>query len=122
MTGSVSSRSGACRTGDTTTHEACVASWCPPCAGRTTSTSRSTRSAWQAARSPQVSRRLFAALEDLLAVAPEERRPALEEQRALLTLAVSKLDRDRRDRATAMNPDGQGLGATVDGRRAVART
>ena len=72
--------------------------------------------------SPQVSRRLFAALEDLLAVAPEERRPALEEQRALLTLAVSKLDRDRRDRATAMKPDGQGLGATVDGRRAVART
>ena len=95
--------------------------WCRPWAGTTTSTSRSTRSGMAGAASPQVSRRLLAALDDLLAVAPRERRPALEDQRELLTLAVIGLDRDRRDRAIAMNSDEQGLGATVDGSIVAAR-
>ncbi|MET0901903.1 MAG: DUF2254 domain-containing protein [Acidimicrobiales bacterium] len=63
--------------------------------------------------SPQVSRRLLAALDDLLEVAPEERRPPLEEQRELLSEAINSLDRDRRDRARAVSPDALGLGATV---------
>ena len=67
------------------------------------------------AASPQVSRRLLAALDDLLVVAPEERRPVLAEQRELLVQAVTGLGRDRRDRAMALSPDDQGLGATVDG-------
>ena len=65
--------------------------------------------------SPQVSRRLLAAIEDLLTVAPRERRPILEEQHELLALAVAGLDRDRRDRESAGFPDREGLGTTTNG-------
>jgi uncharacterized membrane protein len=64
--------------------------------------------------SPQVSRRLFAALDDLLQVAPPARRPVLVEQRDLLTLAVDHLERDRRDLESAKTPDLEGLGTTTD--------
>ena len=66
------------------------------------------------AASPQVSRRLLAAIDDLLVVAPQGRRPPLEDQRELLIQAVTELGRDRRDRVMAMSPDEQGLGVTVD--------
>ncbi len=73
------------------------------------------------AASPQVSRRLFAALNDLLVVAPRERRPALQTQRELLTQAVVSLDRDGRDHASAIHADGQGLGATLNAPIVAAR-
>ena len=63
--------------------------------------------------SPQVSRRLFAALNDLMEVAPPYRRPALEEQHELLTAAVDRLELDRRDLQLAKTPDGQGLGMSA---------
>ena len=65
------------------------------------------------AGSPQVSRRLFAAIQDLLTVAPPERRPALAEQLDLLTLAIDGLDREERDIEAARVPDGQGLGVAA---------
>ena len=62
------------------------------------------------ADSPQVSRRLEAALRDLLTIAPVDRHPALLEQLHLLDRAVSEGQRDRRDVAMALAPDGQGIG------------
>ncbi|MGH9271229.1 MAG: DUF2254 domain-containing protein [Ilumatobacteraceae bacterium] len=62
------------------------------------------------AASPQVSRRLMAALEDLLEIAPEERRPVLMEQLELLRRAVEDLPLDQRDIATALIADGEGFG------------
>ena len=63
------------------------------------------------AGSPQVSRRLFAALDDLIDHAAPDRQPALFEQRELLETAVRELSRDRRDIRRATASDGQGLGA-----------
>jgi uncharacterized membrane protein len=62
------------------------------------------------ARSPQVSRRLAAALEDLLEVVPPGRRPALREQLDLLRDGVRQVGRAATDEARALTPDGQGLG------------
>jgi uncharacterized membrane protein len=67
------------------------------------------------AHSPQVSRRLVAALQDLLEVAPAERRPVLAEQVRLLTEAVTESDRDQADRQMATEPDCQGIGVAVNG-------
>ena len=67
------------------------------------------------ANSPQVSRRLVAALDDLLEVAPAERRPVLADQLRLLTDAVRQSDRDVADREMATEPDGQGIGVAVNG-------
>ena len=67
------------------------------------------------AHSPQVSRRLVAALDDLLEVAPVERRPVLADQLRLLTAAVRDGDRDVADREMAIQPDGQGIGVAVNG-------
>jgi uncharacterized membrane protein len=67
------------------------------------------------AQSPQVSRRLVAALHDLLEVAPVERRPVLVDQLRLLTAAVQDSDRDDADREIATEPDGQGIGVAVNG-------
>lgn len=68
--------------------------------------------------SPQVTRRLSAALEDLLTVAPADRRPPLKEQLDLLRDAVSSLPRHQRDREMGLVADGQGMGvAGSDGRR-----
>jgi uncharacterized membrane protein len=66
------------------------------------------------ADSPQVTRRLVAALEDLISVAPADRRPVLDEQLELLDKAVEGLDREQRDPDSALVPDGQGLGVAAD--------
>lgn len=63
-------------------------------------------------RSPQISRRLIAALDDLLDQAPDDRRPALVEQRELLEAALVELGRDERDLQRARVADAQGLSAT----------
>ena len=63
------------------------------------------------AASPQVSRRLVAALTDLIDYAPSDRRPALVEQLELLQGAICKLPRDGTDLHRSAVADGQGLGA-----------
>ena len=63
--------------------------------------------------SPQVSRRLVAALHDLLVVVPNERRPVLEEQLELLEEAVRQVPRDERDLDMALTPDAQGIGVAA---------
>jgi len=63
------------------------------------------------AASPQVSRRLIAALTDLIDYAPSDRRPALVEQLELLQGAICKLPRDGKDLHRSAVADGQGLGA-----------
>ena len=64
------------------------------------------------AGSPQVARRLHAALDDLLAVAPEDRRPVLETQRDLLLDAVAREYEDDRDIALASGSDSSGIGVS----------
>jgi len=66
------------------------------------------------AGSPQVARRLFAALDDLLAAAPAARRPPLERQRELLEEAVGSAYDDPREVAAARIPDVQGIGSGAD--------
>jgi uncharacterized membrane protein len=66
------------------------------------------------AGSPQVARRLRAALEDLLTVAPAERRPPLERQLALLEAGVRRSYEDDADMRTALVPDMQGIGSGPD--------
>jgi uncharacterized membrane protein len=67
------------------------------------------------AGSPQISRRMVAALEDLLGLVPADRRPVLEEQLSLLRGAVVDLERSERDRGRGLLPDVQGLGVGSDG-------
>ncbi|MEU8138008.1 DUF2254 domain-containing protein [Streptodolium elevatio] len=62
------------------------------------------------AGSPQVTRRLAASLDDLLAIAPAHRRAPLERQKTLLREAVEAAYRDVPDRAFALQPDRQGIG------------
>jgi uncharacterized membrane protein len=59
----------------------------------------------------QVARRLRAMLENLLAVLPEARAPALREELDLLDRALNRLDLMPEDLALARLPDLQGLGA-----------
>lgn len=66
------------------------------------------------AGSPQVARRLFAALDDLIEIAPEARRPALERQRELLEEEVGNAYDDPREVAAARIPDVQGIGSGAD--------
>jgi uncharacterized membrane protein len=66
------------------------------------------------AGSPQVARRLRAALEDLLAVAPPERRQPLEHQLRLLDAGVRRAFDDDADIRTAFVPDLQGIGSGPD--------
>lgn len=66
------------------------------------------------AGSPQVTRRLRAALDDLLTVAPADRRPALERQLALLEESASAAGGLAADRATATIPDPAGIGSAVE--------
>ncbi|HEX7299994.1 MAG TPA: DUF2254 domain-containing protein [Solirubrobacteraceae bacterium] len=61
-------------------------------------------------RSPQVTRRLRAALEDLETVAPPERLAALEEQLELLEADVRRAFEDETDARVALAADPQGLG------------
>lgn len=65
---------------------------------------------WYAAGSPQVSRRLLAGLDDLLLLAPEERRKPLVRHRALLVEAVERSVPVAADREFALLPDRQGIG------------
>jgi len=62
------------------------------------------------AASPQVSRRLRAALEDLREVAPIERRAVLDEQLSLLTASAHASIVQPMDLALALDPDRLGLG------------
>ena len=66
------------------------------------------------AASPQVTRRLQAALEDLLSVAPLRRRAALERQMRLLEFSVAKVSRHDEDRDAALIPDPSGIGSGPD--------
>ncbi|BFV60536.1 hypothetical protein KCMC57_up56400 [Kitasatospora sp. CMC57] len=59
---------------------------------------------------PQVSRRLAAALDDLLRITPEARRPPLLAQRDLLERAVAEHVPAPGNRAFALAPDRQGIG------------
>ncbi|WP_406195417.1 DUF2254 domain-containing protein [Kitasatospora sp. NBC_01560] len=59
---------------------------------------------------PQVTRRLAAALDDLLRICPEGRRGQLLEQRELLDRAVAEQLADPEVRAFALLPDRQGIG------------
>ncbi|MFF4978817.1 DUF2254 domain-containing protein [Streptomyces sp. NPDC001046] len=60
--------------------------------------------------SPQVCRRLLAGLEDLLLLAPPERREPLLRHRELLRQAVGLAAPTPADRAFALRPDRQGIG------------
>jgi uncharacterized membrane protein len=65
------------------------------------------------AGSPQVARRLKAALIDLMSVAPAERRPVLEQQLSLLESATTSSFHDERDARIASQPDERGIGAAA---------
>ncbi|MFF3612899.1 DUF2254 domain-containing protein [Streptomyces sp. NPDC002580] len=60
--------------------------------------------------SPQVTRRILAALDDLAMIAPPDRREPLLRHRALLTEAVERAVPEASDRAFALRPDRQGIG------------
>jgi uncharacterized membrane protein len=62
------------------------------------------------AGSPQIARRLRAALEDLLSVAPEERKACLQEQLDLLEAGVEEAITDARDRRHLAQGDRSGIG------------
>jgi uncharacterized membrane protein len=64
-------------------------------------------------RSPQVTRRLLAALEDLRDVAPRERRPVIELQLKLLCDSLGDTDEIDQDRTFALTPDIQGIGVAA---------
>ena len=64
-------------------------------------------------RSPQVTRRLMAAFDDLLEIAPAERRPAIEEQSKLLRAGLRADTEDGEDQAFGMIPDIQGIGVAA---------
>jgi uncharacterized membrane protein len=65
------------------------------------------------AGSPQVSRRLLAALLDLRRVALSERIEVLDEQAGLLRAATGEAMYDERDVRSALDPDRKGLGAAA---------
>jgi uncharacterized membrane protein len=66
------------------------------------------------AASPQVARRLRAALEDVEAIAAEDRRPPLRRQLELLTAAVARQYADDADISAALVADGMGIGSGRD--------
>ena len=67
------------------------------------------------ATSPQISRRMRAALDDLLEVAPAARRPPLLRQLALLEDALRHSSRQPPDVRFARRPDSQGIGVAASG-------
>lgn len=69
------------------------------------------------AQSPQISRRLVAALDDLLGIAPPERRPIVELQLELLRRAVSDGTQGNTSRTFALTPDSQGIGVAAGNSR-----
>ena len=66
------------------------------------------------ASSPQVTRRLRAALEDLKTVAPPERQPVLDRQVELLEGLVSQQFEDEEDISASLMEDQQGIGSGQD--------
>ena len=66
------------------------------------------------ATSPQVTRRLCAALQDLKSVAPPDRQAPLDRQLRLLTAAVHRAYEDEEDIAAALTPDAEGIGSGAD--------
>ncbi|MGK5111809.1 MULTISPECIES: DUF2254 domain-containing protein [unclassified Geodermatophilus] len=66
------------------------------------------------AASPQVTRRLSAALEDLKGVAPPDRQAPLDRQLRLLTAAVHRAYEDEEDITAALTPDAEGIGSGAD--------
>ncbi len=66
------------------------------------------------ASSPQVTRRLQAALEDLKTVAPPERRRVLDSQLELLAWSANETVGNPRDVAMALSPDRLGFGVHAD--------
>ena len=62
------------------------------------------------AGSPQIARRLRAALEDLLTIAPLERRSSLKEQLDLLNSGIEGSIREGGDRTHSSRDDPSGLG------------
>ncbi|GGQ49245.1 DUF2254 domain-containing protein [Streptomyces mutabilis] len=62
------------------------------------------------AGAPQVTRRILAGLDDLLLLAPPERREPLRRHRELLRQAVERVAPTPADRAFALSPDRQGIG------------
>jgi uncharacterized membrane protein len=66
------------------------------------------------ATTPQVPRRLIAALLDLKSVAPPERQAPLDRQLRLLTAAVHRAYEDEEDIAAALTPDIEGIGSGPD--------
>jgi uncharacterized membrane protein len=66
------------------------------------------------AGSPQVSRRLCAALHDLKAVAGPDRQAPLDRQLRLLTAAVHRAYDDEEDVVAALTPDAEGIGSGAD--------
>ncbi|MET7548124.1 DUF2254 domain-containing protein [Streptomyces sp. NPDC005479] len=62
-----------------------------------------------AARSPQVSRRMLAGIDDVVALAPEDRKGALVRHRELLVKAVERTVPDVIAREFALFPDRQGI-------------
>ncbi|MFD6421881.1 DUF2254 domain-containing protein [Streptomyces sp. NPDC060198] len=59
---------------------------------------------------PQVTRRLLAGLDDLLAAVPAKRTAALRRHRALLVLAVARTSLEHAERTFALIPDRKGIG------------
>jgi uncharacterized membrane protein len=68
------------------------------------------------AGSPPVTRRLRAALEDLLAIAPAERRAPLERQMELLAASTEAAVAEPRDVELSLQPDPQGMGVDTRAR------
>src|SRR5688500_4290124 len=66
------------------------------------------------AASPQVTRRLCAALQDLKSVAPPDRQAPLDRQLRLLTAAVHRAYEDEEDIVAALTPDAEGIGSGAD--------
>lgn len=66
------------------------------------------------ANSIQVTRRLQAALHDLMSVVPPDRLPALQRQLELLTAMAPRQFEDDADTAEAVKPDPQGIGSAEE--------
>jgi uncharacterized membrane protein len=66
------------------------------------------------AGTPQITRRLCAALQDLKAVAPPDRQAPLDRQLRLLTTAVRRAYDDEEDVVVALTPDTEGIGSGED--------
>jgi uncharacterized membrane protein len=69
------------------------------------------------AGSPQIARRLQAALADLAEIVPSDRLEVIEQQLALLAAATERAMDDEHDAEMALQPDREGIGAAVAAKR-----